>query len=230
MLTRALLALFLALCPLSAVAEIVVFNHGGFLEVKGYKVEGDRILLELTNGGVLDMSVYQIESILKDEVETPEPVPPAPRFTLRFAEHHATPQTPYGELIYAAGRRYSLNPALVAAVARTESAFNPQAVSAKGARGIMQLMPATARQFGIEGEEAFDPAKNIDAGARYLDYLARRFDSRLPLILAAYNSGIGTVERYGDIPPYQETHDYLRRVYSVLGLDERELAAGSDGR
>ncbi len=105
---------------------------------------------------------------------------------------------------------------------RTESAFNARAVSSKGARGLMQLMPATGRRFGLRTSELFDPAKNIDAGARYLRFLADRFADDLGLVLAGYNAGEGSVDRYRGIPPFRETQGYIRRVYSLLGL---ELAA-----
>jgi soluble lytic murein transglycosylase-like protein len=135
-----------------------------------------------------------------------------------FSERNRVPATPYGDEIFAAARRHSLNPALVAALVRTESAFDSAAVSPKGARGLMQLMPATARRFGLGGDEIFDPVQNLDAGSRYLRWLLDRFDGDVVRALAAYNAGEGTVDRYGGVPPFRETRDYVRRIVSQLGL------------
>ncbi len=82
----------------------------------------------------------------------------------------------------------------------------------------MQLMPATGSRFGVSPRELFDPEKNVDAGARYLAWLADRFDDDLPRVLAGYNAGEGTVDRFGGVPPYRETRDYVRRISEGLGL------------
>jgi soluble lytic murein transglycosylase-like protein len=111
-----------------------------------------------------------------------------------------------------------MNPRLVAAMVRCESAFDPYATSPRGAQGLMQLMPATAERFGVAPVELHDPARNLEAGVRYLRWLADRFDNDLPKVLAAFNSGEGTVDRYSGVPPYRETQDYVRRVYAQLGL------------
>jgi soluble lytic murein transglycosylase-like protein len=107
----------------------------------------------------------------------------------------------------------SLDPALVAAVAAVESGFNPRAVSPAGAVGVMQLMPGTAAELGVS--DPFDPAQNVRAGARYLRNLLDRF-GKLELALAAYNAGPGAVERYGGIPPYRETVEYVKKVLDRL--------------
>lgn len=141
---------------------------------------------------------------------------PLVEVTPRFADGAQTPDTPFGDLIFESARRHGLNPELVAAVARAESVFDPEAESTCGARGLMQLMPATAERFGLLGEEILEPAGNVEAGVRYLRWLADRFDDEVHLMLAAYNAGEGTVERYGGIPPYRETRSYLRRIYADL--------------
>ncbi|WP_448614129.1 transglycosylase SLT domain-containing protein [Modestobacter sp. URMC 112] len=115
---------------------------------------------------------------------------------------------PYADLFAQAGSRHGVSPALLAAVAKTESGFDSTAVSPAGARGLMQFMPATAAGLGVD---ATDPASAIDGAARYLKDLTARFGST-ELALAAYNAGPGTVQRHGGIPPYPETQDYVRKV------------------
>jgi len=105
---------------------------------------------------------------------------------------------------------HSLPPQLVHSVIKVESNYNPSAVSPKGAQGIMQLMPATARRFGVAN--AFDPIENIEGGARYLKYLLDLYGGDYRLALAAYNAGEGAVEKYGAVPPYPETRNYLIQV------------------
>lgn len=129
------------------------------------------------------------------------------------------PRSPYGQLIYDIALRHSINPHLVAAMIHVESAFNPRAVSRKGACGLMQLLPATARRFGVrKRKDLFDPAKNMEAGIRYLKWLTQRFGGDAEKILAAYNAGEGAVERYGGIPPYRETQRYVDKVFHLLGF------------
>ncbi len=105
---------------------------------------------------------------------------------------------------------FGLDPALIKAVIRAESGGDPRAVSSKGALGLMQLMPATARELMVY--DPFDPAENIWGGSRYLSWLMESFDGDIIAALAAYNSGPGTVEKYGGIPPYPETIQYIKRV------------------
>lgn len=121
---------------------------------------------------------------------------------------------PYAPLVAEAARRHEVEPALLHAVITAESAYNPKAVSPKGAAGLMQLMPATARRLGVAN--VYDPDQNIQGGAQYLKELLQRFDNDLSLTLAAYNAGENAVARYGNrIPPYRETQGYVTRV---LGL------------
>ncbi len=120
----------------------------------------------------------------------------------------------YEPFIQAAARAMELEPALLRAVILVESGFNERAVSKKGAKGLMQLMPATARHYGAE--DVLDPSQNITAGARYLRDLINRYDSNLQLVLAAYNAGESAVERHGRrIPPFKETRRYVPKVLRV---------------
>ena len=116
------------------------------------------------------------------------------------------------------GTRHGLDPLLLYSVMHQESSFKSQAISPKGARGLMQLMPGTARRFGVTN--IFDPRQNIEGGARYLRFLTDRFNGDLRLVLAGYNAGEGAVEKYGwNVPPYAETQEYVRRIsrrYSVI--------------
>lgn len=151
----------------------------------------------------------------------PVPAPPAPQpapSPLHLLDTHDIPAGPFGALIYEVAARYSLNPDLVAAIVRVESSFNPRARSRKGACGLMQLLPETARRFGLRRKDLFDPAKNLDAGARYLRWLADRFGHDPVRVLAAYNAGEGAVQRYGGVPPFKETRRYVDRIFSLLGL------------
>jgi hypothetical protein len=121
---------------------------------------------------------------------------------------------PYADLFNQAGAKYGVNPALLSAVAKQESGYNPRAVSSAGAQGLMQLMPATARGLGVAN--SFDPAQAVDGAARMLRDLTNRF-GRTELALAAYNAGPGAVMKYDGIPPYRETQNYVRNVMAMLG-------------
>lgn len=126
----------------------------------------------------------------------------------------------YGEEIRETAMRYGLHPALVESVIQVESAFDPRAVSPKGAQGLMQLMPQTASSLGVR--DAFDPRQNIEGGVRHLRYLMERYPGNLPLALAAYNAGELAVNLHRGIPPYPETQQYVRKVLE-LNEGAREL-------
>ncbi len=118
--------------------------------------------------------------------------------------------TRYDDLIQQHASQKGLSPELVRAVIQAESGFNPRAISSKGAMGLMQLMPATARELGVS--DAFHPEQNIRGGVTYLARLLARYDQNVELALAAYNAGPVSVERYGAVPPYRETRDYVKKI------------------
>ena len=119
----------------------------------------------------------------------------------------------YESLARRSGRSAGVDPALVAAVARVESGFDPRATSRAGAAGLMQLMPATAAELGVT--DPYDPVQNVRGGAAYLHRLLERFAGDVPLALAAYNAGPAAVERYGGVPPFPETRAYVERVMAA---------------
>lgn len=143
------------------------------------------------------------------------PLPPIP--PLRGEPHRANREA-YRPLLRRAAWRHRLSPDLVEAIASVESDFNPREVSPKGALGIMQVMPETAARFGVARHELLDPERNAAAGTAYLAWLLQRYHGDVDLALAAYNAGEEAVHKYGGIPPYAETQQYVRRVRAVLSL------------
>jgi hypothetical protein len=214
---------FSAFSALPARAVLVVFGDGRFLHVKDFEVVEEKVTLRLEGGGSMTISLQRVDRIVDDEVDHTPPPPPVaaspalpspPRSVRSFAAEAALPGSPYDPLIREAAREHRIDPALIAAVIRVESNFVARAVSRKGARGLMQLMPSTARRLGVR--RAFDPRENIRGGAAYLAELAERFGERAAdRILAAYNAGERAVESYGGIPPYRETRDYVRKVTAI---------------
>ena len=120
----------------------------------------------------------------------------------------------FDQLIRQAAQHHGVSEGLVKAIMHTESGFNIHARSPVGAQGLMQLMPATARRFNVSN--AYDPQQNIFGGVKYLSWLLKRFNGDTRLAIAAYNAGEGNVDKYGGIPPFRETQDYVRRVTSRL--------------
>lgn len=118
----------------------------------------------------------------------------------------------YDALIRASATRHGVDPGLLKAMMHTESAFNPNARSPVGAQGLMQLMPATARRFKVYNP--WNPAQNIEGAAKYLAWLMKRFDNNVKHAVAGYNAGEGNVDKYGGIPPFKETRNYVKRVLS----------------
>ena len=131
----------------------------------------------------------------------------------------------YDEAVRRIAAEQALSPQLIHSVIKVESNYNARAVSSKGALGLMQLIPSTARRFGVS--DAFDPVENIQGGARYLRYLLDLYNDNYPLALAAYNAGEGAVARYGGVPPFAETQNYVILVRRQLELAKKATAAKS---
>lgn len=146
-----------------------------------------------------------------DKKEVSSPRAPAPEVTP--ALYSTVDSTIYDPLIAKLAKDYEVDFHLVKAIIRAESGFNPYAISRKGARGLMQLMPETAQRMRVSN--IFDPRDNIEGGIRYLKYLLSLFNNDLKLSLAAYNAGENIVSQLGTIPPYRETIDYVRKVLAL---------------
>jgi hypothetical protein len=228
-----IVALLAVLGPAPAAADLVVLEDGRHYKVDTYERVGDQMRLGL-DGGFVTIAMSRVAPVVDDEWVPPEPVPETPVALLAVRSWlfddgapvpPPVPEVPFGELIYESAQRHGVHPDLVAAVVRAESAFQPSAVSHAGAQGLMQLMPATAERFGLRGGQVFEPARNIDAGTRYLAWLLNRFDGDLALTLAGYNAGEGTVDRYQGVPPYRETRGYIQKIFRTLGLAPNELTA-----
>jgi soluble lytic murein transglycosylase-like protein len=202
-------------------AELVVFEDGRAVKAANYRVRGDELEIGLPGGGSYRVALERIERIVDDEVvppavvakETALPAPKSVAYNLGYdAKRKPLFGSAYDRVIEAEARRYNVDAALVSALIRAESNYEPYAVSRKGARGLMQLMPATARRLDVR--RPFDAAANVRGGVRYLRELLERFDQKPELVLAAYNAGEGAVESYGGVPPYRETVGYVKRILS----------------
>jgi hypothetical protein len=202
-------ALLAAAAP--ARAELVFFANGRTMSVRAHRVEGDRLILELRTGGQIECDPSAIMEIAPDEVPYPELTPTVPE-SVTLAAPDFDPHA-YDPIINRFAKEQGVPTKLVHAVIQVESAYHERARSPRGAMGLMQLMPETARQYAVANP--YDPAANIEAGTKHLKFLLTRFP--LTLALAAYNSGEAAVERFRGIPPYPETRTYVRRVLQLVG-------------
>jgi hypothetical protein len=205
-----------------ASAELLFFSDTESISIAGHRVEGDRIIVTLRSGGEMTLDSARVAKILPDEVAYPEPQAEAqgvggglpivgqdgPVLTL-------VEKTAFDPIIEHASTQHGVDARLVKAVIQVESGFQSRARSAKGAMGLMQLMPRTAREYSV-GRNPYDPVRNIQAGTKYLRTLLNKFE--LPLALAAYNAGEATVRRFGGIPPYAETQAYVAKILALVGV------------
>jgi soluble lytic murein transglycosylase-like protein len=196
-------------CAVPAQAELVFFSSGRSLSVKSHRVEGQTLVLALRGGGEIVCESSLIARIAPDEVPYPEPEVEAPP-----AITQPEAAVPYAEIIDRIAREEGVDARLVKALIQVESAYQQRARSPKGAMGLMQLMPATARQYAVA--DPYDPQSNIEAGIKHLKMLLLRFPAAPALALAAYNAGEAAVQRFRGIPPYPETRDYVSRILSLV--------------
>jgi soluble lytic murein transglycosylase-like protein len=207
-------ALALAVLPGVARADYLVLRSGARISVSSYEVRGEKLRAQIS-GGWAEFAVADVVAIEPEEIFVA-----APKLPLE--------QAPFGELIRKAAAKYEVDADLVFSVVAAESNFNPKAISRRNARGLMQLLPETARRLGVK--DIYDPAQNIDGGTRYLRDLLKLYEGDLALTLAAYNAGPGAVQRYGRIPPYNETIKYvraIRKTYALRKSNSEKIASDS---
>jgi len=209
-----LFVLALAAFAAGARADYFVLRSGARLNVTAYQLVGERYRIQI-NGGSAEIAAADVIAIEPEEIFIS-----APRMPLI--------QAPYGDMIQSAAKKYSVDADLIFSVIAAESNFNPRAISRRGARGLMQLLPATGTRFGVK--DIFDPAQNIDAGTQYLRDLMARYQGDLVLTLAAYNAGPGAVQRYGRVPPYNETISYVRAIRKTYALRKSKNDAKTEAK
>ena len=192
-------------------AELVYFHTGRALSVRALRSDGDLLILHLRGGGEVTCERSLISRVEPDEVEYPAEELEAAPAAARIFEAPAVPSR-YRKLIASAAAKHGVDARLVEALIYVESGYRNRAVSRKGARGLMQILPSTGRQYGAL--DLFNPQVNVDAGVRHLKSLLERFE--LPIALAAYNAGAGAVTRFGGIPPFRETRNYVTRILGLL--------------
>ena len=189
----------LALVPAAtASAEIALLSNGQMLKVEAWGAVNGSLHLKLKGGGEVGVPAAHVVGVVPDEVVE------------QMEQQARSSGRDVLDLLREAAKRHGLDPRLVRAVVAVESAFRPDAVSPKGAQGLMQLMPRTAASLGVA--DAFDPEQNLEGGSRHLAALVAGYKGDLDRALAAYNAGQGAVARHGGVPPYPETQDYVAKV------------------
>jgi hypothetical protein len=196
-------------------AELVFFASGRSMSVKSHKADGNSLIMALRTGGEVTCDRSLVTRIEPDEVPYPEPeevrLKPDTTDATNDRGVRLQPDQPYSEIIEKIAAEHGVDAKLVKALIQVESAFQPNAKSPKGAMGLMQLMPQTARHYALA--DPFDARGNIEAGIRHLKSLLDRFPVKLAL--AAYNAGESAVQRFRGVPPYAETRAYVTRILSL---------------
>jgi hypothetical protein len=213
----------LALYAAPAHAELAFFATGRTLSIKGHRLERraggaeggaeDVLVLSLRGGGEMTLDPSMIVQITPDEVPYPEPDPIGAKPDAAIGGQNARDVAAYAGIIDRVSQEQGVDARLVRALIQVESAYQQSARSRKGAMGLMQLMPQTARQYAVA--DPYDPASNIEAGIKHLKALLDRWPRELAL--AAYNAGEAAVERFRGIPPYPETRAYVNRILQLVG-------------
>jgi membrane-bound lytic murein transglycosylase B len=235
MVRNAVLIALALLAALPASASIAIFTDGRNMKIDGYKVVDETTMqLVMKGGGSMTLPIDRIDRIIDDEIVTAEIVAEVKKIVEdgvfpRRSWHYSESSGPifrskYDEYIIGAAKKFDVDAALISAVIKAESDFNPRELSNKGAQGLMQLMPATAERFGVRN--AFDAEANIYAGARYLRWLLNTFDGNADLAVAAYNAGEGNVWKYNGVPPFRETVNYIHRIAKNIrkAIESRQIA------
>lgn len=216
--TCSVLVLTMQVAPADAPvpAELVYFTSGDVMPIAGHRVEGNTVALTLNGGGEVLFDLQLVDRI--EPAVRPATRPAAdPAPAAQPLGPYAT-RRPYSQLVRAAADRHRVDTEILHAVIEVESGYRADAVSRRGAKGLMQLMPATVERYNVQ--DPFDPAANIDAGARYLRYLFDQFGMRGGL--AAYNAGEGAVGRFHGVPPYRETVRYVDRILTMVDAARAE--------
>ena len=211
-------------------AEYAVLSTGFRLRVDRHEANGAQVRL-YSNGGFTEMPTAQIVGFEAEELvaQVPEPAAPEAMVTPEANKVSQEAKVSPKALVTAAARRHGLPPAFVHSVVSAESGYHTDAVSTKGAIGLMQLMPSTARAYGADPK---DPEQNLEAGTKYLSELLLKYRHdahQVTRALAAYNAGPGAVERYHGVPPYRETRAYVARVVRKY-QEKKDPPAGSEPR
>ena len=193
-------------------AEIVFFTSGRTLLVSGHTVDGSAVVLHLPGGGEVVCDPTLIDRIEPDADTAPPALAPKVAVELVIPPAPPLPSMPYAEFVKRASERHGVDPRLVYALIEVESSYRPHAESPRGAMGLMQLMPSTARRYAVGNP--FDPEDNINAGTRHLRTLLDKFGTKGAL--AAYNAGEGPVRQFDGIPPYPETRKFVSRVLEIV--------------
>ncbi len=213
--------------PRAHAADLAILRNGFSIRHDHRSVLGatTRLFLSTDDASFTDVPTADIASFEKDLSPPPPVEPPAPVSIQAPAPAHVAsapikPAMPLNQVVDSASATYHLDPDLVNSVIHAESGFNTRAVSPKGARGLMQLMPGTANQLGVNN--AFDPQDNVTGGSRYLRELLERYNFDLVKALAAYNAGPERVEKYNGVPPFRETRAYVNRI--VREYNQKKIA------
>jgi len=211
------LGLLLLTAGAASAGEYALLASGARMHVDRHEIEGARVRL-YNSTGYIEMPAGNVTGFELEEPVPAEPVPvsPPPPTTLEPLPPAPVPVINPAELADAAADKYGLPRPLVRSVMAAESGFQAGVVSPKGAIGLMQLMPQTALDLGVD---PYDPVQNVDAGVRYLRDLLNKYDGGLYHALAAYNAGPGAVEKYRGVPPYRETIDYINRIEAMRAAD-----------
>ncbi|HKS76024.1 MAG TPA: lytic transglycosylase domain-containing protein [Terriglobales bacterium] len=216
------LALLLVAVAVPAMAaDLAVLQNGFTIRHERRQILGSITRLYTTEAGnsYVDIPTAQIDHFERDLTPAPAPAP-TPVAAVAVAKPAAPPAKTLNELVNSASDTHNIDPDLINSVIHAESGFNPHAVSPKGARGLMQLMPKTANQLGVTN--SFDPGANVEGGTKYLQELLERYNYDMVKALAAYNAGPHRVDQYHGVPPYYETRAYVAKI--VRDFNKKKLA------